>query len=57
MVFFLTLGSIGLELSIMESSNIIVTACNTTERVSQDIDRNKIDRNKMYFVTEFYSLV
>lgn len=45
-IFFLTLHSLGLELSIMELLNIIVT-----ERV------RSLDSNKMYFVTDSYSLV
>lgn len=44
--FFLTLCPLGLELSIMELLNIIVT-----ERV------RSLYSNKMYFGTDFYSLV
>lgn len=47
-VFFLTLGSFGLELSNMESLNIIVTACNTL-----NVWVRSLDRSKMYFVTDF----
>lgn len=47
-IFFLTLGSFGLELSNMESLNIIVTACNTL-----NVWVRSLDRSKMYFVTDF----